>query len=59
MDENLSHLKKELSAVKKNGCPEKSLVLMIEVIFLNLELLILWYSHLTLPRMMGLPSEGA
>ncbi len=46
---NLSHQKKDLNAVKKTGCPEISPELMIDVIFLDFELFILGYPHLTPP----------
>ncbi len=46
---NLSHQKKEWNAVRKTGCPETSPVLRIEVVFLDFELLILGYPHLTPP----------
>ncbi len=35
---SLSYQKKELSAVKMTGCPGRSPVLMIEVVFLDFEL---------------------
>ena len=46
---NLNHQKKELTAVMKTGYPERSPVLRIEVVFLDFELLILGYPHLTPP----------
>ncbi len=56
---NLNHQKRGLSAVKITGCPERSPVLRIEVVFLYLMFFEPGVSPADSPNgMMGLPSEG-